>query len=294
MWLADKAGVRDDEADDLLMEYEDEDAILQWEEEAAAAAAAAAAETAVAAAAAGAASGATAGGRLGQAAAEEAGAGAGAGSGEAKGEIISREAAAVAVPPAIAAAATRASDLSRPSARRARRGGRRRRALTLPAPIQCAIRAVLQWQGLMQPPGGEAGMCGSDQSRGHSLHRGGSSNTATALGAAGPARRALPPPATWPHRPVFVRFNPRAPNLVPLRGWATRWGPDVSGTKPPSPVDLNVPVNTESWLEFESDLFVGKIVCRFKGVGCPANEAATQTKVGRRTLNYPSLVTHSP
>jgi hypothetical protein len=63
-----------------------------------------------------------------------------------------------------------------------------------------------------------------------------------------------------------------------LGGWATRWGPDVTGNVQPSAVDLNLPVNTETFMEFESELFVGKIVCRFKGVTCPANPTAVKTK----------------
>ena len=95
-------------------------------------------------------------------------------------------------------------------------------------------------------------------------------------------KRALPHPATWPHRPVFVRFSPRDHGTQrALSGWATRWGPDESapGSKaPPSAVDLNCPVNTETCMSFESELFVGKIICRFKGIGCPANPSAVKTK----------------
>jgi len=105
---------------------------------------------------------------------------------------------------------------------------------------------------------------------------GGGGSSLTGLGP-GPTR-VVPHPSTWPHRPVFVRFNPRADKMAPISGWATRWGPDVTGKKPPAAVDLNAPVNTETWMEFESELFIGRIVCRFKGVGCPANEAAIKTK----------------
>jgi hypothetical protein len=31
-------------------------------------------------------------------------------------------------------------------------------------------------------------------------------------------------------------------------------------------------------MSFESELFVGKIICRFKGIGCPANPSAVKTK----------------
>jgi hypothetical protein len=31
-------------------------------------------------------------------------------------------------------------------------------------------------------------------------------------------------------------------------------------------------------MDFESELFIGKIVCRFKGVTCPANPSAVKTK----------------
>ena len=46
----------------------------------------------------------------------------------------------------------------------------------------------------------------------------------------------------------------------------------------PSPVDMNCPVNTETCMDFESELFVGKVLIRFKGIGCPGNPAAVKTK----------------
>ena len=63
---------------------------------------------------------------------------------------------------------------------------------------------------------------------------------------------------------MFVRFSPRDHGTQrALSGWATRWGPDESapGSKaPPSAVDLTSPVNTETCMSFESELFVGKIM----------------------------------
>ena len=95
-------------------------------------------------------------------------------------------------------------------------------------------------------------------------------------------RRALPDPSTWPHRPVFVRFSPRdGGSQRATAGWATPWGPETgaAGEKtPPSSALANCPVNTETAMAFESELFVGVIVCRFKGIACPANRAATRTK----------------
>ena len=95
-------------------------------------------------------------------------------------------------------------------------------------------------------------------------------------------RRALPDPSTWPHRPVFVRFSPRdGGSQRATAGWATPWGPETgaAGEKtPPSSALANCPVNTETAMAFESELFVGVIVCRFKGISCPANRAAARTK----------------
>jgi len=83
-------------------------------------------------------------------------------------------------------------------------------------------------------------------------------------------RRALPPATTWPHRPIFVRASPRTETTV-IDGWASERGPVLEsesggGMKAPSAIDANAPVNTESAMEFETELFRGKIVCRFKGV----------------------------
>ena len=95
-------------------------------------------------------------------------------------------------------------------------------------------------------------------------------------------KRALPDPSTWPHRPVFVRFSPRDNNTQrALAGWATPWGPEtgaVGEKTPPSNSTANCPVNTETAMAFESELFVGTIVCRFKGIACPANPSACKTK----------------
>ena len=94
-------------------------------------------------------------------------------------------------------------------------------------------------------------------------------------------KRALPDPSLWPHRPVFVRFSPRDNGTQrALAGWATPWGPEtgeVGEKTPPSSSIANCPVNTETFMAFESELFVGKIVCRFKGIHCPANPSACKT-----------------
>ncbi len=94
-------------------------------------------------------------------------------------------------------------------------------------------------------------------------------------------KRALPDPSLWPHRPVFVRFSPRDNGTQrALAGWATPWGPEtgeVGEKTPPSSSIANCPVNTETFMAFESELFVGKIVCRFKGINCPANPSACKT-----------------
>jgi hypothetical protein len=94
-------------------------------------------------------------------------------------------------------------------------------------------------------------------------------------------KRALPDPSSWPHRPVFVRFSPRDNGTQrALAGWATPWGPEtgeVGEKTPPSSSIANCPVNTETFMAFESELFVGKIVCRFKGIHCPANPSACKT-----------------
>ena len=94
-------------------------------------------------------------------------------------------------------------------------------------------------------------------------------------------KRALPDPKTWPHRPVFVRFSPRDNGTQKaLAGWATQWGPDTSNVgekNPPKIEEQNCPVNTETAMHFESELFIGTIVCRFKGIICPNNTYATKT-----------------
>jgi len=86
-------------------------------------------------------------------------------------------------------------------------------------------------------------------------------------------RRRLPPVNTWPHRPVFVRASARTTTRT-TDGWATRNGPCLMSENPNARVrvvDANVPVNTETAMSFETELFVGKIVCRFKGVAASAS-----------------------
>jgi len=85
-------------------------------------------------------------------------------------------------------------------------------------------------------------------------------------------RRRLPPVTTWPHRPVFVRASARTRTKT-RDGWATKDGPKFVRDDPSArvrAVDANVPVNTETAMSFETELFVGKIVCRFKGVAASA------------------------
>ena len=124
----------------------------------------------------------------------------------------------------------------------------------------------------------------------------------------------LPRPEEWPHRPVFVRFNPKARSMRAIGGWATREGPapwrddddalwkdpnqnpsnpSNPSPKPPSRERLCAPVNTETSMAFESELFVGRIVCRFKGVGCPGNARAVKTTDAffkRRRVTFQVLV----
>ena len=82
-------------------------------------------------------------------------------------------------------------------------------------------------------------------------------------------RRALPPVNAWPHRPVFVRSSPRSSTQRVTDGWASKSGPvfrkDAPDAKPVQ-IDASAPVNTETAMSFETELFVGKMVCRFKGV----------------------------
>ena len=172
------------------------------------------------------------------------------------------------------------------------------------APLRLLMRLVLRWQGLIRAEDEERaelerlrGLVAGGAYGGGKLLKGGSlkggkygdekdggerQTRGNHARASRIPKRALPHPATWPHRPVFVRFSPRDHGTQrALSGWATRWGPDESapGSKaPPSAVDLNCPVNTETCMSFESELFVGKIICRFKGIGCPANPSAVKTK----------------
>lgn len=82
-------------------------------------------------------------------------------------------------------------------------------------------------------------------------------------------RRALPPVNEWPHRPLFVRSSPRSFSQRVTDGWASKSGPMFRAVNPnakPVQIDASAPVNTETAMSFETELFVGKIVCRFKGV----------------------------
>lgn len=207
-------------------------------------------------------------------------------------------------------------------------------------PLRVAMRAILRWQGLISSSEEERLELERLRREARAASGGGGDDfnrKESSRGVGAVKRRVLPHPSTWPHRPVFVRFNPRADKQRALGGWATRWGPDLTakvktlreleedervreelesvsngaatvfepmdsedtnaggdvgngggggagagskgaGSKVPSPVDTCCPVNTETWMNFESELFVGKIVCRFKGIGCPANPAAVKTK----------------
>ena len=92
-------------------------------------------------------------------------------------------------------------------------------------PLRMAMRLVLRWQGLiareeeeraeLERLRREARAAGKDESTSKSSTQ---------------KRRVLPHPSTWPHRPVFVRFNPRGDKQRALRGWATRWGPDTTNS----------------------------------------------------------------
>jgi hypothetical protein len=82
-------------------------------------------------------------------------------------------------------------------------------------------------------------------------------------------RRKLPPVNMWPHRPVFVRSSPRSVTQRTIDGWASANGPVFRRNRPNARADereASVPVNTETAMEFETELFAGKILCRFKGV----------------------------
>lgn len=148
-------------------------------------------------------------------------------------------------------------------------------------PLRLGVRALLRWQGLIRKEDEER--IALEAERRAAAAFGASGGAADEKRRVGPPRRALPHPATWPHRPVFVRFSPRdGGKQKPLAGWATRWGPETGGVAdgktPPSAVDASCPVNTETCMSFESELFVGEIICRFKGIGCPANPSAVKTK----------------
>ena len=207
------------------------------------------------------------------------------------------------------------SDLDANARRRAfRRRAKKLRALRsrrfVKRPIRVVLRAILRFNGLVRfaneteeqfsrrrrgeadffsrdAPGDIGG--GGDFARGGSSRDGTRDKSHASLGGVQNSNRArdipkrpLPDPSTWPHRPVFVRFSPRdGGTQSALAGWATPWGPESGGVgeKPPPPVNrTSCPVNTETAMSFESELFVGKIVCRFKGISCPANPSATRTK----------------
>jgi len=94
-------------------------------------------------------------------------------------------------------------------------------------------------------------------------------STATTRRASRSRRRALPPADAWPHRPIFVRSSPRSETQVVTDGWASKNGPVFRATTPNARVkamDASVAVNTETATSFETELFVGRVVCRFKGV----------------------------
>ena len=89
-------------------------------------------------------------------------------------------------------------------------------------------------------------------------------------------RRRLPPLNAWPHRPVFVRSSPRSATQRVTDGWASKRGPVFTAKDKEATIgveDACAPVNTETAMSFETELFEGRILCRFKGI----EDAMTRT-----------------
>ena len=101
-----------------------------------------------------------------------------------------------------------------------------------------------------------------------------------------PQFRPLPERRLWPHRPVFIRSSAREPSQRCINNSWSKLKKDVreddganesgegENNKKEEEEDAEwneltdtCPVNTESALEFETDIFKGKVVCRFLGLG---------------------------
>lgn len=107
-----------------------------------------------------------------------------------------------------------------------------------------------------------------------------------------PGRRRLPPVNMWPHRPVFVRSSPRSVTQRTVDGWASASGPVFRRNHPNARADereASVPVNTETAMEFETELFAGKILCRFKGVDKTASKTP-ESFYSRKRCTFQVLV----
>ena len=107
-----------------------------------------------------------------------------------------------------------------------------------------------------------------------------------------PGRRKLPPVNMWPHKPVFVRSSPRSVTQRTIDGWASANGPVFRRNHPNARADereASVPVNTETAMEFETELFAGKILCRFKGVD-KATAKTPESFYSRKRCTFQVLV----
>ena len=96
-----------------------------------------------------------------------------------------------------------------------------------------------------------------------------------------PQFRPLPESRLWPHAPVFIRSSPRERSQRCVNNsWSrlkksdekkTVEDKDVNEEEKEEDAEWNeltdtCPVNTETALEFETDIFKGKVVCRFLGM----------------------------
>ena len=96
-----------------------------------------------------------------------------------------------------------------------------------------------------------------------------------------PHFRPLPESRLWPHAPVFIRSSPRERSQRCINNsWSRLKKSDEKKTKEDKFVNEEekeedaewneltdtCPVNTETALEFETDIFKGKVVCRFLGM----------------------------
>jgi hypothetical protein len=96
-----------------------------------------------------------------------------------------------------------------------------------------------------------------------------------------PQFRPLPESRLWPHAPVFIRSSPRERSQRCVNNsWSrlkksdekkTEEDKDVNEEEKEEDAEWNeltdtCPVNTETALEFETDIFKGKVVCRFLGM----------------------------